>query len=233
MDGLTPRPRSWSSTAPTTSRTTPSSASSATSTRPGPRELVARYFDSIPPGFDSPIPPRPAFKRENDARRPGRSGSLAGSAGFHMGFRFFLSSRARRTASRILEYILLEGETSRLRNRLLQRDLTARYLTGGARRAAERRRPEGLLPRQRTPVMVERVREGHPLGDRQAAGRTPSPRTSSAGPGAAIKEDYLERLSTNLGRARCPSSTPVLRQGASPALERRAGRRTWALRPRP
>ena len=52
------------------------------------RELVARYFDSIPPGPDIPLPPRPSFRRENDAVV--RSvGIRSESAGFHMGFRFF------------------------------------------------------------------------------------------------------------------------------------------------
>jgi predicted Zn-dependent peptidase len=93
------------------------------------RELVVRYFDSIAPGPEIPFPPRPVFKRENDAvvryvRAPG------GGTGFHMGFRFFPLQPGDIDCLRILECLLFEGETSRLRSRLLRRDLTARYLSG-------------------------------------------------------------------------------------------------------
>jgi predicted Zn-dependent peptidase len=163
------------------------------------RELVARYFDSIPPGLDSPIPPRPAFKRENDAvvrdvRIP------AGSAGFQMGFRFFPLQRGEADCLRILEYILLAGETSRLRSRLLKRDLTARYLTG----ALDERLSVATLKLfclATNAVMVAR-------SEKAILSEIDRLKTNAVSPeelGRArrrYKVDYLERLSTNLGRAR-------------------------------
>jgi predicted Zn-dependent peptidase len=92
------------------------------------KELVIRYFDSIPPGADLPALPRPEFKRESEAvvrfaeiRQP--------NSGFHMGFRFYPLQPGELDALRILEYLLFEGETARLRNRLLRRDRTSHHLS--------------------------------------------------------------------------------------------------------
>lgn len=92
------------------------------------RELVARYFDSIPPGPDVPEPALPAFKRESDAVvrfAPVRQAT----SGFHMGFRFHPLQPGELDALRVLEYLLFVGETARVRNRLLRRDLTSRHLS--------------------------------------------------------------------------------------------------------
>jgi len=93
------------------------------------RELVARYFDSIPPGLDVPFPRQAEFRRESDAVERTARVSAPG-AGFHMGFRFFPLMPGEASCLRLLECVLLDGETSRLRNRLLHRELTATYLTG-------------------------------------------------------------------------------------------------------
>jgi zinc protease len=92
------------------------------------RELVSRYFDAIPPGPDVPAPPLPVFKRESDAvvHFLPISGS---TAGFHMGFRFYPLQPGEKETLRILEYLLFVGETSRIRNRLLRRDLTSHHLS--------------------------------------------------------------------------------------------------------
>jgi zinc protease len=92
------------------------------------RELVARYFDALPPGPDIPAPPPPGFKRENDAvvRFLPVSGS---TAGFHMGFRFYPLQPGEMETLRILEYLLFVGDTARIRNRLLRRDLTSHHLS--------------------------------------------------------------------------------------------------------
>jgi predicted Zn-dependent peptidase len=78
------------------------------------KELVARYFDSLPAGSDVPAPPRPEFRRASEAvvefasiRQP--SGS--------MGFRFYPPARDTEVL-RILVCLLFEGETARLRSRL-------------------------------------------------------------------------------------------------------------------
>jgi len=163
------------------------------------RELVARYFDSIPPGLVSPIPPRPVFKRENDAivrevRIP------AESAGFHMGFRFFPLQPGEIDCLRLLEVILLEGETSRLRNRLLNRDLTARYLTGGLDERLSVATLKVFCLATNT-VLVARSEKAI-LSE---IDKLKSNAVSAEELGRArrrYKMEYLERLSTNLGRVR-------------------------------
>jgi predicted Zn-dependent peptidase len=163
------------------------------------RELVARYFDSIAPGPDVPIPRRPAFKRESDAVV--RSITIPGvSAGFHMGFRFFPLQPREADCARILEYILLEGETSRLRSRLLERDLTANYLTGGIdeRLSAATLKIFCLATND---IQIAR-------SERAILSEIDKLKSNAVSPAEIekarirFKRDYFERLSTNLGKAR-------------------------------
>jgi len=162
------------------------------------RELVARYFDSIPPGLDIPFPPRPVFRRESDAvvrkvRMP------SGSAGFHMGFRFFPLQAGDAECLRVLEYVLLEGQTSRLRARLLRRDLTARYLTG-----AVDERPSiatlKLFCFATNAVMIARSEKSILAEiDKLKVNAVSQDELSKAR--RRFQMDYFDRLSTNLGKA--------------------------------
>jgi zinc protease len=163
------------------------------------RELVARYFDSIPPGLDIPFPPRPVFRRESDAvvrkvRIP------PGSAGFHMGFRFFPLQPGDTECLRILEYVLLQGETSRLRVRLLRRDLTARYLTG-----ALDERPSiatlKLFCLATNAVLIARSEKGILAEIDRLRSNAVSPDELNRAR-RRFMTDYYNRLSTNLGKAR-------------------------------
>ena len=88
------------------------------------KELVARYFDSIPPGAAVPDLPRPEFKRSSEAVVRFAPISVP-NAGFHMGFRFFPLQPGEIDVLRILVCLLFEGESARLRNRLLRRDRTS------------------------------------------------------------------------------------------------------------
>jgi predicted Zn-dependent peptidase len=162
------------------------------------RELVARYFDTIAPGMDIPSPPRPVFTRENDAvvrriRLP------AGNSGFHMGFRFFPVQPGDLDCLRILESLLLGGETSRLRSRLMRHDLTARYLSGGldvrmsvstlkifclATNAVMIARSEKAILSE-----VDRLKSNAVSQDELNKARH------------RFKTDYLDRLSTTLGKS--------------------------------
>jgi zinc protease len=92
------------------------------------KELVVRYFETIPPGPGVPAPPLPDFKRESEAvvRRADVPGS---DSGFHMGFRFYPMQPAEFNTLRILEVLLFEGETARLRNRLLRKDRASNQLS--------------------------------------------------------------------------------------------------------
>ena len=163
------------------------------------RELVSKYFDSIPPGLEIPFPPGPAFRRESDAvERKIRIPS--GSAGFHMGFRFFPLQPGDADCLRILEYVLLQGETSRLRSRLLRRDLTARYLTG-----ALDERPSiatlKLFCLATNAILVARSEKGILAEiDRLRSSAISLDELNRAR--RRFKTDYFDRLSTNLGKAR-------------------------------
>jgi zinc protease len=117
-----------------------------------------------------------------------------------MGFRFFPLQAGDTDCLRILEYVLLEGETSRLRDRLLRRDLTARYLTG-----ALDERPSiatlKLFCLATNAVLVARSEKGI-LAE---VDRLRSNAISQDELGKArrrFKKDYFDRLSTNLGKAR-------------------------------
>ncbi|MBN2264215.1 MAG: insulinase family protein [Candidatus Aminicenantes bacterium] len=163
------------------------------------RGLVARYFESIAPGPDVPPLPGPEFTRESDAVV--RSAQVSGgSAGFHMGFRFFPLQPGDRECLRILAYVLFEGETSRLNHRLLRRDLTARYVTGSL---DERPGVSALkifcfatnaimVARSERAILSEidrlKANEVSPDELRRARRR--------------FRKDYLDRLATNLGKAR-------------------------------
>jgi predicted Zn-dependent peptidase len=166
---------------------------------PRTRELVAKYFDSIAPGPYVPSPPRPEFRRENDAvvrhvRVP------SGSAGFHMGFRFFPLQPGDAECLRILDYILLEGETSRLRDRLLRRDLSAHYLTG----ALDERLSVSTLKifcLATNAVMIARAEKAI-LSEIDRLKTNAVSQDDLTRARLRFKRDYLNRLSTNLGKAR-------------------------------
>lgn len=163
------------------------------------RELIGRYFETIPPGPEIPAVARADFRRENDAvvrfaRIPGAN------AGFHMGFRFAPLQPGEMECLRILECILLEGETSRLRNRLLRRDMTVRYLTGGL----DERPGVGtlklfafcsnaiLVARAEKAIVseIDKLKTNAVSQDELARARR------------RFQKDYLDRLSTNMGKAR-------------------------------
>ena len=164
----------------------------------GTRELVARYFDSIPPGLDIPAPPLPDFRQENEVVVI-RSGVPASVAGFHLGYRFTPLQTGDAYSLKILEYLLLKGKTSRLMDRLLNRDRTAQHFSG----TLEDRR--GVLALKifclnNNAVMVER-------SEKAVLSEIDRLRTNSVSPDEMAKAkrlfkmDYLRSQSTNLGRA--------------------------------
>ncbi len=162
------------------------------------RELVARYFDSIPPGADAPAPPPPSFIRPSDAFvrtvRIEKDG-----AGFHMGIRFFPFQPREIYPLRILEYLLAEGETSRLRNRLLKKDLTARYFSA----SVDARLSIAALKffcLNNNNVMVERSQRAILSEiDKLKTNDVSLDEINQAK--RRFERDYLDRLATNLGKA--------------------------------
>ena len=163
------------------------------------RELVSRYFDSISTGPEIPSLPRPEFKRESDAVVR-YAQVVAGSAGFHMGFRFFPIQPGDANCLRILEYVLLEGDTSRLRDRVLRRDLSAHYLTG----ALDERFSVSTLKifcLATNAVMIARAEKAI-LSEIDKLKTNTVSQNDLARARLRLERDYLDRLSTNLGKAR-------------------------------
>lgn len=93
-------------------------------------ELVARYFESLPPGQPVPPPPPPSFEQSREDLHVFKE-TLLPTPGFHLGYRFLPSQTGDRETLKILEYLLLRGSTSRLSSRILRKDLTAYSFNGG------------------------------------------------------------------------------------------------------
>jgi zinc protease len=93
------------------------------------RELVARYFETIPRGLRGPTPPPPPY--EAAAVSQTLTETLASTPGFHMGFRFSALQPGDIHTLGIIDYLLLQGRGSRLFRRLVRRDRLALYLSGG------------------------------------------------------------------------------------------------------
>ena len=162
------------------------------------RELVARYFDSIPPGYDIPSPPVPAFSQDGEVIR-NLFPIQASSSGFHLGFRFYPLQTGDAYSLKILEYLLLKGETSRLRNRLLRHDRLAHYLSGGLENRG------GVLGLEifclnNNADMVEKSEKAI-LAEIDKLKTNPVSSDELAKARKLFKMDYLRSQSTNLGRA--------------------------------
>jgi predicted Zn-dependent peptidase len=162
------------------------------------KELVARYFDSIPPGMNIPALPLPKFRQENEVV-VGQSGFPASITGFHLGYRFYPLQPNDAYSLKILEYLLLKGNTSRLTDRLLNRDRTAHHFSG----TLEER--HGVLALKffclnNNTVMAERSQKAI-LSEIDRLRTNPVSADEMAKVKRLFKMDYLRSQSTNLGRA--------------------------------
>jgi zinc protease len=102
------------------------------------RELVARYFESLPRGRDLP-PPAPVEGYDRVSLSETVHETRAQVPGFWMGFRLPISDPQDLYALTILDYVLFHGQSSRLYRRLWQKERLVLSMRGGL----ERRR--GLL----------------------------------------------------------------------------------------
>lgn len=162
------------------------------------RELVTRYFETIPAGEPVAEPPRPAFRRENEPVVR-FTGIPVSGAGFHMAFRFYPLLPGEINVLRVLEVMLFDGKTSRLRNRLLRRDRTSNHLSA----ALDERLAVAALKvfsLNTNAIMVERA-------ERAILSEIDKLRTYAVSPDELNKAKrryrlkYLDRLSTLRGRA--------------------------------
>lgn len=94
------------------------------------RELVSRYFESVPRGPDPPPSPAlPAFVKE--ARTESIKSIRIPMPGFHLAFRIHNPRPDDLYSLTLIDYLLCRGKTSRLFKRLVTRDRLANQLTGG------------------------------------------------------------------------------------------------------
>jgi zinc protease len=90
---------------------------------------VRKYFETIPKGKEPPLIPLPEASKKTPIT-VAITDPLAPSPGFYLGFEIAPPSSREFYAMKIIEYILLHGKTSRLYNRLIKKNGTARYFNG-------------------------------------------------------------------------------------------------------
>ncbi len=93
-------------------------------------EDVKKYFETIPEGKETPLLPF-ASSPVKETIVESIEAPFAQSPGFLFGYRLPSPSSDDFYPLSIIEYILLEGNTSRIRKRLLKRERTAIQLSGG------------------------------------------------------------------------------------------------------
>jgi zinc protease len=95
------------------------------------RELIARYFETIPRGSDIPPASPPPTVPETKAFTRTLADPIATSPAFFWGYRIGIPTAAERRALRLLEYVLIRGASSRLLRRLLGRNNKIAYQVNG------------------------------------------------------------------------------------------------------
>jgi len=162
------------------------------------RELVSRYFDTIPPGTAAPTPPLPRFEQDREVVRTFRD-ALLPTPGFHLGYRLLPLQTGDRYALGILDYLLLRGQSSRFYTRIMKRDLTAYYLAGGLeeRLGVEAFKVSALNNNE---VMADRCQKAI-LSEFDRLKVSLVSETELDKAKRLYRMDYLRRLSTTLDRA--------------------------------
>jgi zinc protease len=117
------------------------------------RELVSRYFETLPRGRELPPVPEPSA----GVRKPAAGGAvdaLAMAPAFYLGFRLVPPPARDYYTLVLIDYILLRGRTSRLNRRLLGLDNKIAYdLAGGIERRRDRAVYKIFV--QASPAMIE------------------------------------------------------------------------------
>jgi len=94
------------------------------------RDQVVRYFDSIPTGSENISYPAADFKAVYSSRDQVMVDPLVPSPALQFGIRFDDFQPGDIRLLKLLEYILLNGRTGRLVNRLIEKEKTAVFLNG-------------------------------------------------------------------------------------------------------
>jgi len=172
---------------------------------PRTKELIARYFETIPRGNDVPDPPATKLVEGSPLRDSQLKESLASSPAFHFGYRINYLKTGEYYSLRILDILMFRGKGSRLYKRLVKKERVALYLSGGIE---ERRglRAFKVFTISNNSVMSDLSRKAIA----SEMGKLKTTLVSDAEMAKAkdlFKMDYLGRLSTSLQRALFLSET--------------------------
>jgi zinc protease len=97
---------------------------------PRTRELIEKYFEGVAPVRELPSPP-PSPPPERKGVTQVFQEVLAPAPAFHLGYRIAPPYTQYFYTMVIIDYILLKGESSRLRRKLVKKESLAVYLSGG------------------------------------------------------------------------------------------------------
>ena len=165
---------------------------------PKARELVSKYFETIPRGGDVPAPPPPGS--EAPAARDQVVGDpLAPSPAFHVGYRLGRLQTSDADALKIIDILLTHGKSSRLYKRLVKKERIALYLNGGVeeRGGLTSFRVFAISPNA---VMADLCRKAV-AAEIGRLRTTIIPEGELAKAKVLFKGAYLDRLTTSLPRA--------------------------------
>ncbi len=162
------------------------------------RELIAKYFETIPRGADVFPPPPPGVETPG-ARERVVQDPLAPSPAFHLGFRLSRLQGGDAYSLRILDILLTRGKSSRLYKRLVKKERIALYLSGGIEERGEipTLRIFAISPNA---VMADLCRKAV-AAEITKIRTTPVPEAEVAKAKVIFKGDYLDRMTRSLPRA--------------------------------
>ena len=161
------------------------------------RELVSRYFETIPRGPDVPAPPPPS--PAPPAREQVLTDSLAPSPALHVGYRLDRQQEGDAYGLKLMDILLARGKSSRLYKRLVRKDRVAVYLSGGIEDRGGRPslRIFAISPNAVMADLCRKAIAGE-IGKFRTAFVS---ETELAKAKVLFKTDYLGRLATSLPRA--------------------------------
>jgi zinc protease len=166
---------------------------------PKAKELIVRYFETIPRGGDVPDPPAPAPGASVEGADVRMKSSLVPTPALHIGYRIGRLQAPERYSLKILDILMFRGKSSRLYKRLVKKERIALYLSGGVE---ERRGPAAfkIFLMSNNPVMLDLCRKA--IVSEIGKLRTNLVSEAELAKAKALfKMDYLNRLSTSLQRA--------------------------------
>ena len=163
------------------------------------KDLIARYFETIPAGREVADPPAPSPDFPSGGRDVLIKDALVPTPALHAGYHISRIQPAEHYGLKLLDIIMFRGKSSRLYKRLVKKERIAVYLSGGT----EERR--GLAAFKvfvisSNPVTLDLCRKAiaSEIG-RLRTSLVPDAELSKAK--ALFKMDYLNRFSTSLQKA--------------------------------